>query len=91
MSKILRLQNLATLQALNSNCNQKHGALITKGNKIYATGCNDNMRGKFQGKIDCCMHAEMSACNNFINNIVRVNKDKYRVLWGKKRPSKRKI
>ena len=55
MSKILRLQNLASLAAENSNCNQKHGALITKGNRVYATGSNDNMRGKFLNKIDCCI------------------------------------
>ena len=91
MSKILRLQNLASLAAETSNCNQKHGALITKGNKVYASGSNDNMRGKFQGKIDCCMHAEMSACNKFINNVVRVNKKKYCILSIRKRKFKDKI
>lgn len=91
MSKILRLQNLASLAAENSNCNQKHGALITKGNRVYATGSNDNMRGKFLNKIDCCMHAEMDVCNKFINSVVRVDKKKYCILSVAKRKYKRKI
>ena len=83
MSKILNLQSLATIEAYKSNCVHKHGALITKGNHIYARGCNDNMRGAFQGKIDCCMHAEMNVCNKFINSVVRVDKEKYCLLQGK--------
>ena len=82
MSKILNLQSLATLEAYKSKCIHKHGALITKGNRVYASGCNDNMRGSFQGKIDCCMHAEMSACNRFINSVVRSDKEKYCLLQG---------
>ena len=91
MSRILKLQSLASHAALDSNCKMMHGSLITRGNKVYATGCNDNMRGRFQGKNDCCMHAEMAVCNTFINRYVRVDQKKYCVLWGRKKAKKPKV
>ena len=85
MSRIMNLQYAASMEALKSNCENKHGSIITKGNKIYAKGYNTNMRGSFQGKLDCCMHAEMFCANQFINNVVRVNKKKYCLKWNKKK------
>ena len=73
-----RIQSIATNLAEKSPCNSKHGALITNGNnKILAYGFNTNARSKFLDMHDCCMHAEMSAVNNFINCRVRVNPKRY--------------
>ncbi len=72
-----RFQSIATEVAKRSPCVHKHGALITRGNKIFASGYNDNMRTSFLGKHDCCMHAEMSAATEFINCAVRKNKKKF--------------
>jgi len=75
---ISNIQTVATQAALSSNCSVKHGAVITYGtHTICATGCNDNTRTSFMGKIDCCLHAEISAAMNFINCTVRHNRKKY--------------
>jgi len=79
MGRMLNLQNKTTQFALKSDCNMLVGSLITKGNKIYAGGCNSN-RTKFLGMSDCSQHAEMAAANNFINSVVRRNPKKYRFL-----------
>lgn len=72
-----KIQSLATNIAMKSPCIHKHGSVITRGNKIMACGYNDNRRTCFLGKHDCCMHAEMSAALQFINNCVLRNKKKY--------------
>ncbi len=73
-----RIQSIATNLAERSPCHSKHGALITNGNnKILAHGFNTNVRSKFLDRHDCCMHAEMSAVNNFINCRVRTNPKRY--------------
>jgi len=72
-----RFQSIATEIAKSSPCVHKHGSLITRGNKIVASGYNNNMRTSFLGKHDCCMHAEMSAATEFINSTVRKNKKKF--------------
>ena len=75
---ISNIQNIATEIANNSNCEFKHGAVITHGtHTIVGKGHNDNTRTSFMGKIDCCLHAEISAAMNFINSIVRRNRGKY--------------
>lgn len=75
---IRQIQNVATNAAFHSNCDHKHGAVITRGkHTIVATGCNDNKRTSYMGKVDCCLHAEISAAMNFINSTVRRNKKKY--------------
>ena len=72
------IQELATSAAAGSNCELKHGAVITHGiHTVVATGRNDNTRTSFMGKVDCCLHAEMSAAINFINCIVRRNPKKF--------------
>lgn len=75
-SRQSRFQIQATQQALLSNANFKHGALITKGNHIYAMGYN-NPRQKFLGKYDTCQHAEMCVATKFINSHVRRKGKKY--------------
>lgn len=75
---IIKIQSVATDVAFHSNCDHKHGAVITHGkHTIVATGCNDNTRTSFMGKIDCCLHAEIHAALNFINCVVRRNRKKY--------------
>lgn len=87
MKHLNRLQYEASLEALKSECDKKHGALITKGRHIYAKGYNTPTRTSYQNKLVCCMHAEMSAINTFINTVVRRNNSKYVnkqcILWGK--------
>lgn len=72
--------SLAINEALKSKCIHKLGAVITKGkNKIICSGYNNKMRTSYLNEITCCQHAEMSACNVFINSIVRRNQPK--VSW----------
>lgn len=78
MSKIEKFRSLAREQALLSPSKFKHGAIITRGNKVYAVGFN-NPRTTFLKKKDCCQHAEMAAATSFINSIVRRHPDRYRV------------
>lgn len=72
-----RVQQIATEIANNSPCLHKHGAVITRGNRIVACGCNTNKRTAFLGKQDCCMHAEMAATLQFMNNVVHKKRKKY--------------
>jgi hypothetical protein len=75
------LRMTATLEAYKSECNSKHGALITRGSKVISRGCNTS-RCKFMRRItDCCQHAEMNVATQFINSVVRPNRRKYCVLW----------
>ena len=71
MSSKNTILNLAISQARQSNCIHKLGSVLTKGNKILYRGYNNNMRTKFQHTINCCLHAEMSVINQFINIYVR--------------------
>jgi deoxycytidylate deaminase len=79
MSRQRRFRDMASIQALKSTANYKHGALVVKGNRVYSRGFN-NPRNKFLNKYDCCQHAEMNAVTKFINNHVRKNTNKYS-LW----------
>ena len=78
-SKSIRyIQSVATNAGFHSNCDHKHGAVITHGkHTIVSTGYNDNTRTSFMGKVDCCIHAEISAAMNFINSVVRRNRKKF--------------
>jgi len=71
LSKQRKLQEIASMQAFKSPCTYRHGALITRGNVVYSKGYNTNMRTAFLGKHDCCMHAEMSVVNSFMNQYIR--------------------
>lgn len=70
MSRVTRLQDFATDAALESKCRIKHGALITQGNRVIASGCN-NTRTRFLGKLDICQHAEMDVLTKVVNNVLR--------------------
>lgn len=75
---ISKIQEIATEIAGLSNCELKHGSVITYGtHTIVAKGYNDSSRTSFMGKIDCCLHAEMNAAMNFINCIVKRNPKKF--------------
>ena len=75
---ISNIQSVATSAGFESNCDFKHGAVVTHGtHTIVGTGCNDHSRTSYLGKIDCCLHAEMSAAMHFINCIVRRNPKKF--------------
>ena len=79
MSRWARLQNIALQEAMKSECNYKHGAIITKNGKILARGCNTH-RTKFLDKLDYCQHAEMAAITRFISNTVKKKESKFRFL-----------
>ena len=72
VSRIYKLIYAARQEAEKSDCNYRMGAVITRGNVIYSKGYNQT-RSYFLGRTDMCMHAEMSAVNNFINRYVRRN------------------
>ena len=57
--------------ALDSNCKDRHGALVAQGNRFYTTGCNNVNRSRFLGKNDICQHAEMDAVTSFNNQYLR--------------------
>ena len=76
MCRISHLQQETTVCAHNSKCHVRVGAMIVKGNKIYARGCN-NKRTRFLNMRDCSQHAEMAAATHFINTVVRRNPKKY--------------
>lgn len=82
MCKIHTLQNQTTACAMKSKCQMMVGAMIVKGNKVYARGYN-NRRTSFLGMRDCSQHAEMAAAAEFINTVVRRNPKKYCFLWEK--------
>jgi len=88
MCKIKNLQRKTTKCALHSQCRMMVGAMIVKGNKVYATGYN-NRRTNFIGMRDCSQHAEMAAVAKFINTVVRRNPKKYRFVWKKGKAEKR--
>ena len=72
-----KVKTIATELASKSPCVHKHGAVITRGNRVIATGYNTNERTSFLGKHDCCMHAEMAAALQFMNSVVLKNKKRY--------------
>ena len=76
MTRIQNLKELTTQTAMKSPCRFMVGAMIVKGNKVYATGYN-NRRTRFLGMRDCSQHAEMAAASKFINSVVRRNPKKY--------------
>jgi len=76
MTRIKNLQELTTREAMKSPCRFMVGAMIVKGNTVYATGYN-NTRTRFLGMRDCSQHAEMAAATKFINSVVRRNPKKY--------------
>jgi hypothetical protein len=81
-----KLRMSATMEAFKSDCNAKHGALITRGKTIMARGCNTSRCKYLRNIKDCCQHAEMNVATKFINCVVRPNRRKYCVLWKREGP-----
>ena len=72
MSRKNKFRDIAIDNASKSTCKFKHGALITKGNKIICKG-NNTDRSSFLGKLDYQQHAEMNVVTKFFNTCVRKN------------------
>lgn len=71
MGRRSSLQERAVDVAKESTCRDRHGALVTRGNRLYASGCNNVCRTTFLGKLDFCQHAEMNAATSFVNQYLR--------------------
>ena len=71
-----KFQFIASNLASKSTIKNKHGSIITRGNKIYAIGYN-NPRTKFLKKYDYCQHAEMAAISQFINKYIKCKSNKF--------------
>ena len=76
--KFNRLQEIASMEALKSTCNNKHGCIIARNTQIYAKGHNIGERSKILGIFDYSIHAEISAANEFINTYIHPNANKYK-------------
>ena len=88
MCRIQKLQNQTTACAIQSSCHIMVGAMIVKGNKVYATGHN-NRRTEFLGMRDLSQHAELAAATTFINTVVKRNPKKYCFVWEKGKEQKK--
>ena len=71
MSREERFSSIAYEQALESELNWKHGAVITKGSKIIVKGKNIGTRTKCLNKIHSCIHAEIDVANQLIKRYLR--------------------
>lgn len=68
MTRFVKMANYASKQAEQSTLKYQHGAILTKGSKILATGYNKS-RSKFLNTIQTCTHAEMDVILNYFNSI----------------------
>ena len=59
----------AMKQALKSNLKFQHGAILSKGGKILASGFNKS-RSSFMNITQTCLHAEMDVINKYYNTVV---------------------
>lgn len=71
MGRRAALENRATTVALQSTCRDRHGSLVTHGNRELSSGCNNSQRTYFMKKLDICEHAEMSAAREYVNKYAR--------------------
>ena len=58
----------AKKQAMKSNLNYQHGAILSKGGKILASGHNKS-RSSFMNTTQTCLHAEMDVINKYFSII----------------------
>ena len=72
MSKISKITNLIIEESKNSDINFKHGAILTKGSKILAKGCNKS-RSKFMNILQTCIHAELDVVHNYATTVLHRN------------------
>ena len=61
--------NYAKTQAMKSNLNYQHGAILSKGGKILASGFNKS-RSSFMNTTQTCLHAEMDVINKYCSVIM---------------------
>jgi deoxycytidylate deaminase len=69
MAKIIKISNLIVEQAIQSDINFQHGAILTKGSKILAKGYNKS-RSKFMNVLHTCIHAEIDVLHTYITTIL---------------------
>jgi tRNA(Arg) A34 adenosine deaminase TadA len=91
-----KFASLAYQQALQSQMNFKHGAIITKGSKLIVSGMNQNDRTSTLGQIHSSVHAEIDVASQLINRFIRkktTNRNKYKnylkkyIIWVVRAPS----
>lgn len=94
MCRPQKIISIAVDQAYNSNINIRHGAVITKGNKIICKGCNTSRTQiKSLNNLELCSHAEMNVARMLYNTYIfkkersknskhpkKVNLKKY-IIW----------
>ena len=89
-----RFASIAYSEALNSDMDFKHGAIITKGSKVIVKGSNCGKRTKVLGQIHGCVHAEIDVANKLINGILRSKKSnrnlKKYIIWVVRAPNDKK-
>ena len=71
MCRSQKIISLAVDQAYNSNMNIRHGAVITKGNKIICKGHNTSRSQiKSLNNLELCSHAEMNVARILYNTYI---------------------
>jgi deoxycytidylate deaminase len=87
---------LAYKQALLSDMNFKHGAIITKGSKIMVSSMNQGNRTSTLGQIHSSIHAEIAVAGKLINQYIRKktrNRNEYKnylkkyIIWVVRAPT----
>ena len=66
-----KFASLAYDQALKSQMNSKHGAIITKGSKCIVSSMNNGNRTSALGQIHRSVHAEIAVATKLINQFIR--------------------
>ena len=69
MCRANKMIEQAKKQALKSNLNYQHGAILSKGGKILASGYNKS-RSSFMNITQTCLHAEMDVINKYCSVIM---------------------
>ena len=81
MCRKTKFASLAYTQALQSDMNFKHGAIITKGSKVMASAMNHN-RTQILGQTHSSVHAEIAVASKLINQFIRKKtQNKYLVIF----------
>ena len=95
MCRKSKFASLAYTQALQSDMNFKHGAIITKGSKVMASAMNHN-RTQILGQTHSSVHAEIAVASKLINQFIRKktqNKYEYKnylkkyIIWVVRAPT----
>ena len=96
MCRKTKFGELAYHNALQSNMNFKHGAVITKGSKVIVSSMNQGNRTKTLGQIHSSVHAEIAVASQLINRFIRKktrNRNNYKdylkkyIIWVVRAPN----